>query len=440
MSDVNNDNLGTKIEASTNGADNNDIDVSYVDGYTVPITCTNGIDTVTGCNIDLWKATQPCSEIVGHNVCKNTLKLYRNKTYIGPAAPWFQPCQHAAYTYPADNGANKGTIKLKDMACCIGTADQGCPAPAIQSPFSATTNSSSPLLSWVKSTVIAQGLDHNLTEALSAKFRSAILSSSLSRGAEALSLSSSLGASAALSSASPGPSMPSNLDDSSLEASRGGETTPIGSSYMTSASGSNSSPGGPMPTNLGESTSESTGDGEATPTGSLYMASASSSHASPTASTESAPQYAGFASTNDDVPIQVPAAASTALSEPKGFDLSIPTSSVPGTQAAAMTSTTNAPPMVGAMKFQIVYKNVTKIVNSTSPSTRSPISSTKSMFVSGPNVPHISIHILPFVFPLTPAERESCWVACMKDKMTTCYYDPAAGPVDWVPGSHCYLP
>jgi len=32
-----------------------DIDISYVDGYSVPITCSSGGITVTGCNIELFK-------------------------------------------------------------------------------------------------------------------------------------------------------------------------------------------------------------------------------------------------------------------------------------------------------------------------------------------------------------------------------------------------
>jgi len=45
--------LGSKIEGSITGPP--DIDVSYVDGYSVPITCSSEGVAVSGCNIDLFK-------------------------------------------------------------------------------------------------------------------------------------------------------------------------------------------------------------------------------------------------------------------------------------------------------------------------------------------------------------------------------------------------
>ena len=44
---------GSKIEGSYTGPP--DIDVSYVDGYSVPITCSSQGTAVSGCNIDLIK-------------------------------------------------------------------------------------------------------------------------------------------------------------------------------------------------------------------------------------------------------------------------------------------------------------------------------------------------------------------------------------------------
>lgn len=82
----------SKIEGSTTGA--NDIDVSYVDGYSVPITCSVGDAPVTGCNIDLWAVSGDCANAVGdHNVCLNPMQGIAN----GPASEWFLPCQGAAY-------------------------------------------------------------------------------------------------------------------------------------------------------------------------------------------------------------------------------------------------------------------------------------------------------------------------------------------------------
>ena len=91
----------SKIEGSTTGA--NDIDVSYVDGYSVPITCSVGNTAVTGCNIDLWAVSGPCDNAVGdQSVCLNPMQGVAN----GPATPWFLPCQGAAYV-------SGGSVKIR---------------------------------------------------------------------------------------------------------------------------------------------------------------------------------------------------------------------------------------------------------------------------------------------------------------------------------------
>ncbi|KAG8529785.1 uncharacterized protein KY384_005266 [Bacidia gigantensis] len=111
------------IEGSTTGW--NDIDVSYVDGYSVPITCSNDKEVLTGCNIDLWK-TGNCPNADGdQSICHNPTVSQPN----GPATPFFQPCQGAAYTFPNDNIANSGNTQSALVTCCIGTAEQGCKAP-----------------------------------------------------------------------------------------------------------------------------------------------------------------------------------------------------------------------------------------------------------------------------------------------------------------------
>ena len=111
----------SKIEGSTTGA--NDIDVSYVDGYSVPITCSAKGEPVTGCNIDLWSVSGPCADGVGENdVCLNPMQGVAD----GPSVPWFLPCQGAAYTFPNDNIANNGNTGTPDISCCVGTAEQGC--------------------------------------------------------------------------------------------------------------------------------------------------------------------------------------------------------------------------------------------------------------------------------------------------------------------------
>jgi hypothetical protein len=117
----------SKIEGSTTGA--NDIDISYVDGFSVPITCSAEGTPITGCNINLWAVSGLCVNGVGdENVCLNPMQGVAN----GPADPWFLPCQGAAYTFPNDNVANDGDTGTPNISCCIGTAAQGCAAPARQ--------------------------------------------------------------------------------------------------------------------------------------------------------------------------------------------------------------------------------------------------------------------------------------------------------------------
>ena len=71
---------GSKIEGSFTGPP--DIDVSCVDGYSVPITCSSEGVAVTGCNIDLFE--QPsisCNDQVDGPVCLNPAQNIAN----GPA-------------------------------------------------------------------------------------------------------------------------------------------------------------------------------------------------------------------------------------------------------------------------------------------------------------------------------------------------------------------
>lgn len=108
---------GSKIEGSYTGPP--DIDISYVDGYSVPITCTSEGQVVTGCNIDLFK--QPgikCNDQVEGPVCLNSAQNIAD----GPAPRFFAVCQGAAYTYPNDNGANRSELGSSLISCCIGTS------------------------------------------------------------------------------------------------------------------------------------------------------------------------------------------------------------------------------------------------------------------------------------------------------------------------------
>ena len=116
--------MGSKIEGSITGPP--DIDVSYVDGYSVPITCSSEGIAITGCNIELFK--QPgitCNNKVNGSVCLNPAQNIAN----GPAPPFFSACAGSAYTYPNDNDANVSNLKSNLVSCCIGTS---CQAPSRQ--------------------------------------------------------------------------------------------------------------------------------------------------------------------------------------------------------------------------------------------------------------------------------------------------------------------
>lgn len=75
---------GSKIEGSYTGPPN--IDISYVDGYSMPITCTSKGRVVTGCNVDLFN--QPdinCNNQVEGPVCLNSAQNISH----GPAPEFF---------------------------------------------------------------------------------------------------------------------------------------------------------------------------------------------------------------------------------------------------------------------------------------------------------------------------------------------------------------
>jgi hypothetical protein len=125
---------GSKIEGSYTGPP--DIDVSYVDGYSVPITCSSEGVAVSGCNIELFN--QPgitCTNQVDGPVCLNPAQ---NVPY-GPAPYFFEACAGAAYTYPKDDKANVSNLG-NIISCCIGVS---CLAPSRQQ---GTTNTMCPLL------------------------------------------------------------------------------------------------------------------------------------------------------------------------------------------------------------------------------------------------------------------------------------------------------
>ncbi|KAK8030292.1 hypothetical protein PG990_000026 [Apiospora arundinis] len=98
-----------------------DVDVSYVNGFTLPITCSCNDIGVTGCNKDLFLLSA-CPATAKHGSCINPL---RSDKGASAANAFFAPCQNAAYTYPNDNGANsQNECQNGQIVCCVGAS---CP-------------------------------------------------------------------------------------------------------------------------------------------------------------------------------------------------------------------------------------------------------------------------------------------------------------------------
>ncbi|ROW06803.1 hypothetical protein VMCG_04225 [Cytospora schulzeri] len=96
------------------------VDVSYVDGFSLPISCScNGV-VVTGCNKNLSAlGTCPYKDKYGKNACINPKRADRSAK---SAAPLFAPCQGVAYTFQKDHDANNyGEFQIGHVSCCIGT-------------------------------------------------------------------------------------------------------------------------------------------------------------------------------------------------------------------------------------------------------------------------------------------------------------------------------
>ncbi|KAI0183988.1 hypothetical protein EV127DRAFT_312652, partial [Xylaria flabelliformis] len=92
------------------------LDVSYVDGFTVPIVCACGNETVLGCNLNLLET---CPYRVDAGTCINPLRDGGD-----PANNIFGECASMAYTFPTDDKATTmGIVGCeKSILCCVGTA------------------------------------------------------------------------------------------------------------------------------------------------------------------------------------------------------------------------------------------------------------------------------------------------------------------------------
>lgn len=68
------DTANSKIEAELMDSSSPQVDISYVDGYSVPITCSCNNVAVTGCNKDLWKYSS-CPDMMPGPICVSATNL-----------------------------------------------------------------------------------------------------------------------------------------------------------------------------------------------------------------------------------------------------------------------------------------------------------------------------------------------------------------------------
>lgn len=102
------------------------VDVSLVNGFTVPVTCECDGNWVAGCKKDLFGVTAREVQNAA-NAMANPLRADVSAT---SAKAFFAPCEGAAYTFPNDHAANSfGACQSGLISCCVGTA---CRASALE--------------------------------------------------------------------------------------------------------------------------------------------------------------------------------------------------------------------------------------------------------------------------------------------------------------------
>ena len=113
---------GSKIKGNFTGL--SDIDVSYVDGYSVSIICSLDNIPIFDYNINLFdqKGILCVTEVVGP-MCLNSSQNILG----GPPLFFFAVYVEAVYIYPQDNSANQGNLQSNMISCYIDTS---CMAPS----------------------------------------------------------------------------------------------------------------------------------------------------------------------------------------------------------------------------------------------------------------------------------------------------------------------
>lgn len=95
------------------------VDVSLVNGFTVPITCECDGNWVAGCKKNLFDVEARDVQNAAH-AAVNPLRADVDAT---SAKAFFAPCEGLAYTFPNDHAANSfGACQSGFISCCVGTA------------------------------------------------------------------------------------------------------------------------------------------------------------------------------------------------------------------------------------------------------------------------------------------------------------------------------
>ncbi|KAI1762946.1 hypothetical protein GGR53DRAFT_393703 [Hypoxylon sp. FL1150] len=97
------------------------MDVSYVDGFTVPMVCECNGQVAFGCNLDLHEIC-PAEFQLNPKTCKNP---YRDDGLkVPPTTNIFGECSKIAYTFSTDDLAtHMGVLGCdRNVLCCVGTA------------------------------------------------------------------------------------------------------------------------------------------------------------------------------------------------------------------------------------------------------------------------------------------------------------------------------
>ena len=115
----------SKIENSYTSS--SDIDVSYVNDYSVLITCSFKDTAVFDCNVDLFKQLNiSCNDQVDDSVCLNFAQNIVNEL----TSSFFAVCARTVYIYSNDNDVNVSNLKSILISCCV---DASCQAFSRQS-------------------------------------------------------------------------------------------------------------------------------------------------------------------------------------------------------------------------------------------------------------------------------------------------------------------